>query len=187
MDSITEFVAQWGYIAVFLGALIEGETVIFTAGYMAYKGVLSLPMIMLIAFLGTLLSEQVFYFVGRHYKERIIEKFPRFKPPLIKALEMLKKYDTLFILSSRFIYGIRNASPIAIGMSGTPPRKYIPLNILAAAIWSILSCGGAYLLGSTMEHFFENFNKFQMYFFVAVGLIIALVVAYRIYKRKTNV
>ena len=36
MESFLAFVHEWGYIAVFLGAIVEGETVILTASATAF-------------------------------------------------------------------------------------------------------------------------------------------------------
>jgi Uncharacterized membrane-associated protein len=61
---VQEFIEQWGYIAVFLGSLVEGESVIFMAGWMAQEGFLSLPKIIVVAFTGTLLADQSLFFMA---------------------------------------------------------------------------------------------------------------------------
>ncbi len=139
-----EFVENWGYIAVFLGSLIEGESIIFVAGFMAHEGYLSLPKIILIAFFGTLFADQGLYFVGRHYGNRVIDRFPSLRPRAEKAFQLLKRYDNIFILSFRFIYGIRIISPVVIGASGIGIKRFMVLNLIAALIWSVSSCVAAY-------------------------------------------
>ena len=59
------FVTRWGYLAVFLGSLIEGESIILPAGYFASQGYLSLYKIMLIAFVGTVIADQLLFVFGR--------------------------------------------------------------------------------------------------------------------------
>lgn len=141
---IADFVRDWGYIAVFLGSLIEGESVIFIAGFFAHEGYLSLPKIILVAFIGTLFADQALYFVGRHYGTRFIDRFPSFKPRAERAFQLLRRYDNIFILSFRFIYGIRIISPVVIGASGVGIQRFIILNFIAAIIWSVGSCVAAY-------------------------------------------
>lgn len=135
-----EIISKYGYIAVFLGSLIEGESVILAASAAAYHGYLSLPKVIFVAFCGTLLSDQIMFQVGRRYGAQILTRFPKLQAPADRAFTLLRKYDTIFILSFRFIYGIRNASPIVVGMSGVSVMRYTVLNVIASAIWAISSC-----------------------------------------------
>ncbi|MBL8676986.1 MAG: DedA family protein, partial [Alphaproteobacteria bacterium] len=102
-----EFIETWGYFAVFLGSLVEGESVIFAAGFLAHEGYLSLTKIILVSFTGTLIADQALYQVGRYYGGHLLDRFPSLKPKADRAFYLLKRYDTLFILTFRFIYGIR--------------------------------------------------------------------------------
>ena len=137
-------IETWGYVAVFLGSLVEGESVIFVAGFLAHEGYLSLHMIILVSFVGTFFADQALYFVGRRYGNSIIDKYPSIKPKADKAFLLLRRYDTLFILSFRFIYGIRIISPVIIGSSGVGIKRFLILNFIAAIIWSVGSCVAAY-------------------------------------------
>lgn len=141
---IAEFVKEWGYIAVFLGSMIEGESIIFIAGFFAHEGYLSLPKIILVSFMGTLFADQALYFVGRRYGNPFINRFPSFRPRAEKAFQLLRRYDNIFILSFRFIYGIRIISPVVIGTSGVSVKRFMILNFIAAIIWSVSSCVAAY-------------------------------------------
>jgi len=134
----------WAYIVVFLGSLIEGESVILMAGFLAHEEYLSLPKIIVISFVATLFADQVLYHVGRHYGNHVLDKFPAHRKQSDRAFYFLKKYDTLFLLSFRFIYGIRIISPVIIGTSGISILRFTILNLVAALIWSVGSCVIAY-------------------------------------------
>ena len=43
----------------------------------------------------------------------MLRRYPRWQPGVDKALGLLEKYSTAFILSFRFVYGIRNFSSFA--------------------------------------------------------------------------
>jgi membrane protein DedA with SNARE-associated domain len=141
---VEAFIQDWGYFAVFLGAMVEGESVIFLAGFLAHEGYLSLPKLIVVSFLGTLFADQALYHVGRHYGNAVIDRFPSLKPRAEKAFRLLKRYDNIFILSFRFIWGIRVISPIIIGTSGVSVKRFMILNFIAAIIWSVGSCVTAY-------------------------------------------
>lgn len=124
--------------------MVEGESVIFAAGFLAHEGYLSLPKVIIVAFIATLVTDQALYHIGRHYGNHVIDKFPSFKPRADRAFQLLRRYDTLFILSFRFIYGIRIISPVIIGSSGVGVKRFMILNFIAALIWSVTSCVIAY-------------------------------------------
>ncbi len=169
----------WGYVAVFLGSLIEGESVIFIAGFLAHQGCLSLPKIILISFVGTLLADQFLYHVGRHYGNHIIDQFPSFKPRAEKAFRLLKQYDSYFILIFRFIYGIRIISPVIIGSSGVEVKRFTILNIIAAIIWSVGSCVVAYFFAHLIMEELLLFPKIFLGIVIVGGGLIFLIYKWR--------
>jgi membrane protein DedA with SNARE-associated domain len=174
LEYFIEIVKEWGYLAVLLGSMIEGESVILTACVMAYMGYLSIAKIVGIAFFGTLVADQGLYYVGRLYGHKILERFPKLKAPSEKAFTLLHKWDLWFILSFRFIYGIRIVSPIVIGTSGVPPRRFIPLNFVAALVWTSISCTGGYLLGGIIDAI--EFAVVERYIFLISAALLAILI-----------
>ena len=49
MSELESFVQSYGYGALFLGTLLEGETVLILAGLMAHMGLMKLPLVVLVA------------------------------------------------------------------------------------------------------------------------------------------
>ena len=169
MDTLITFVQKWGYLAVFLGALVEGESVILTASGMASQGYLDLKYTMLFAFLGTTIADQLLYMLGYKYGDAIFRKFPKLQKPANRAFGLLHKYDVWFIIVCRFIYGIRVASAIVIGAAKIKPCRFIPLNILSAIIWAVISCTLGYYLGQFMVKIMEKADDIQKTIFLYVG------------------
>lgn len=174
MEAFIEFVQNWGYLAVFLGSLVEGESIILTASAMASLGHLNIYKVGLIAFCGTVIADQGLYLVGWFYGDAIFERFPKLKKQSKRAFEYLHKNDVKFIIACRFIYGIRIISPVVIGAAKVKPARFMPLNLLSATIWAIISCTGGYLLGEAMFTAFKYFDIIQQYLFIGVICVIAL-------------
>lgn len=144
---LSEYGPTIGYLFLLLGSFVEGETVVLTAGYLSFKGYLSLPLIIVIAFTGSLVADQILFYVGRHYGPSLIDRKPMLKEKSKRIFELLHRYNVGFILSFRFIYGIRVASPLVIGASGISIKRFTILNVIAAAIWAVLSCIAGYMIG----------------------------------------
>src|SRR5512141_2386306 len=58
---IAALIAQYGYTAVFLGALFEGESVLLLAGYAAHRGYLDFSVLAGVAAIGAMTSDQFFF------------------------------------------------------------------------------------------------------------------------------
>ena len=174
------FIQDFGYYAVFLFACIEGEIAVLTAGFLCRQGLMSLQGVIFAAFLGTMITEQILYFVGRIYGIKLIEKHPKLKEKSQKVLEFLRKYDSLFIFGCRFVYGIRNISPIMIGAADIPPLKYSALNIPAAFVWAVIVAGAGYAFANVVEKAKDNLQYVQY----AALVVLLSALFYFIFKKN---
>ncbi len=185
LDSVQNIIATYGYYAVFFFACIEGEVALLTAGFLCKYGYLSLPYVILTAFLGTVIFEQFVYSTGRAYGKKIIKKFPSFENKARRAMAFLRKYNTAFILMYRFIYGIRNISPLVIGMARVPKWRYLILNVIASAIWASSVAPLGYLFANILEETSSGMQIFQKLLFVIfLGTALSFIAAY--YLRQRN-
>lgn len=187
MESFLSFVQEWGYIAVFLGAIVEGETVILTASALAALDYLNIYKIMIITFCTTVVVDQILFQVGRRYGPAFFERYPKLKPRVNKAFHLLHRFDKWFILSFRFIYGIRVISPIVIGAARIEQKRFIPLNIISGLIWTVISCYSGYMMGDFLESVLKNLETAKNYFMIAVGIAAIIAVAYYFWKRRKAV
>ena len=118
--------------------MIEGESIILTASALASTGILSIWGVAALTFTGTLMADQMIYFLGHHYGPRSVQalkrRFPSWQDNINKALDFIKRNETVYILSFRFIYGIRIISPFIIGAQGVSFKRFSILNILSAGL-----------------------------------------------------
>ena len=154
---------------------------LLTAGFLCKHGLLSLKMVMLTAFVGTLLFEQCMFFVGRVYGARLLKKYPSLSEKADKVIEFLHKYDSVFIFSFRFVYGIRNISPIIIGLAGIRPLKFSLLNIPAAFIWAISVAGAGYKFADFLEAAKNDIYYLQI---CALVVFVCLLLYFLYHRRK---
>ena len=87
----------------------------------------------------------------RRFGLRVLARQPAWRARVDTALGWLKKYDAGFILTFRFIYGVRNFSSFALGISGIDWRRFLVLNFIAAGLWATLFVGIGYVFGQTLE------------------------------------
>lgn len=158
------------YVITFLWTAVEGETFVIFAGYAAHLGLLSLPMLIACAWLGSFCGDQVYFFLGRRYGHRLVRRFPKWQPRVDRAMDLLHRYNTGFILSFRFIYGVRNVSSFAIGMSEVSWARFSVLNFIAAGVWAISFAGTGYIFGAAFK---DMLGDYALY--ITLGMLLMFV------------
>jgi membrane protein DedA with SNARE-associated domain len=166
--SLEELIIQYGYLALFIGTFLEGETILLIAGYLAQDGFLDLPLVILFAFLGTFAGDQTFFFLGRFKGVDFLAKRPAWKRNTEKAFALLTRHQIAVILGFRFLYGIRNVTPFVIGASGLAPWRFFVLNFIGAATWAVAFGSIGYHLGTFVESVLHDVKKYQM---IGLGLL----------------
>ncbi|MGH8353172.1 MAG: DedA family protein [Pseudomonas sp.] len=178
--TLTQLVADYGYLAVFVGAVLEGETILVLAGFAAHQGYLSFPLVVAIALCGGALGDQVCFFIGRRYGGALLSRFPQLNPGAQRVNRLLLRYHAGVIVGVRFMYGLRIVGPIAIGMSEVPAWRFILFNLIGAAIWAPLIAGAGYLFGQTLQWLFADIKRYEE---AALLLIISVALVFGLLRR----
>ena len=155
---IINFAANQGdllYPLILLWTFFEGETVVLVTGALISGGLIQIPAwsLILCAFIGSAAGDQTWYYVGRKYGNPILERKPRLRENMHSILNILSRKKRLFILTFRFIYGLRSVSPFVIGFAGISPKTFVPLNLVAALIWATLFTAGGSFFGFLFEKY----------------------------------
>lgn len=150
MHHLTEAVHEHGdlvYLLTTLWTFFEGETFVLFGGFLASQGLVDPWLFGVCAALGSFAGDQAWFLIGRLFGRGIIERRPRWRAGLDRAFLWVKRWGTLFILSFRFIYGVRNFASVALGMSRIGWSRFASLNLAAAALWAAAFVGSGYLFG----------------------------------------
>lgn len=167
---------DWFYVITFLWTFLEGETFVIFAGAAASQKLLNIYWLVAAAWLGSFAGDQLYFLVGRKYGHRLLKRFPKLQSGVNIALDLLHKYHVGFILSFRFIYGVRNFSSLAMGMSMISWPRFAALNFIAAGLWSNCFVWLGYLLGVAFEAVLGNiakdFGLIMLALFVTVSVVL---------------
>jgi membrane protein DedA with SNARE-associated domain len=147
---INQLIADHGvgfYFLTFVWTFLEGETLIVFAGFAAAQGLVDPVLLFIAAWLGSFAGDQFYFWLGRYFGPSLLRYFPLWRHGVDAALRWLERYDTGFILTFRFIYGIRNFSSFAFGISAVRSSRFLWLNFTAAAMWAVSFVALGYFLG----------------------------------------
>ena len=73
--------------------------------------------------------------------------------------------------------------PVAIGLSGYPPGRYLLLNGIGAAIWAAALAAAAYHFGAVLEGMLGSIKKYELW---VLGALLVLGVGLWLRRRFKN-
>ena len=97
---------------------------------------------------------------------------------------LVNRYDTVFILGFRFLYGIRTFASFGMGMCDVPPRRFLPLNFVAAAVWAVVVASLGYVFGEAFDRIIDKAVEYEVYGFAIIGVGGVLVWSYYRLRRR---
>ncbi|ECT9204242.1 DedA family protein [Salmonella enterica subsp. enterica serovar Norwich] len=169
---INTLITHYGYAALVIGSMAEGETVTLLGGIAAHQGLLKFPLVAAAVALGGMMGDQLLYLLGRCYGGKILRRFPRYHTKIRRAQKMIQRHPYLFVIGTRFMYGFRVVGPLLIGASRLPPKIFLPLNIVGALIWALLFTTLGYLGGEVIAPWLHDLDQHLRH---GVWLILAIV------------
>ena len=169
---IAALIAQYGYAAVFLGALFEGESVLLLAGYAAHRGYLDFAVLAGVAGMGAMTGDQFFFWLGRRHGQTLLLRRPVLRKKVEHALALIQRHPVSIILAMRFMWGLRIALPVAVGLSDVARWRFFWLNLASAALWAPLVGGAGYVFGALLSTHLAVLHRVEHW--VMLGLVVAL-------------
>ena len=179
-------IRDYGYWALLIGTFLEGETILIIAGLSAHLGLLQLPYVMLIAFIGSFAGDQLYYFIGYFKGRELLQKHLKWKRRVVRVNQHIERYHHFVILGFRFIYGMRITTPFVIGMfKNIKTTRFFILNAIGAIIWSVSVSAGGYFFGYALEGFIKDvkhYERLAIIIVIIIGFILWIVHRYKAKK-----
>jgi len=166
---------SYGYALIFFGTLAEGETLLMLGGYFAHQGYLELGPVIVTAFVGAVCGDQLFFYIGRHHAKRLLGRFPKLRDKVNVALHRIESHQVKVVLSMRFLWGLRIALPMALGLSNMPTRRFLWLNLASAAVWSAVFAIVGFGAGELVQKLEADLRRYEIW--IAAVLVLAALAA----------
>lgn len=132
------------------GFFFPGDSLLFTAGLLSAKGILSLPVVIILSFIAAVAGDNVGYSFGKRVGPRIFsrEKSLLFdKEHLVKAEKFYKKHGSKAIVLARFMPFIRTFAPIVAGVGNMEYKTFVVFNLIGGFLWAVLMPLAGYFFG----------------------------------------
>ena len=177
----------YGYPALLVGTFLEGETILILGGVAANMGYLSLGWVITCGFLGTLLGDQLYFYLGRRHGAEFLARRPAWHTHTQRVHRIMERYPVLLVMGFRFLYGLRTVTPFALGTSSVPYLKFTLLNLIGAGLWAVAIGLAGFYFGHGVEAVLGEIRHYEIQVLVFIGVSGMLVwVAYLIRRRTKD-
>jgi membrane-associated protein len=153
-----------------IGFFLPGDSLLFTAGFLASQGFFNIAILVLLTFVAAVLGDSTGYAFGKKVGRKLFNKDDSLffkKANLLKAEAFYKKYGVKTIVLARFIPIVRTFAPIVAGAGDMHYKTFISYNLIGGFLWTFGMCLAGYFLGSIIP-------GVDKYLLPIIGLIIFL-------------
>src|SRR5215212_1751615 len=161
---LADLIKAFGYVGLFsivfavsglfFGFFLPGDSLLFTAGFVASQGLFNLPWLIVLLSIAAITGDSVGYWTGEKFGRKLFtneESFWRNPKRLDAAHEFYEKHGGKAIVLARFIPAVRTFVPIAAGMARMSYRKFLMWNILGGIGWVVSMTAGGYYLTEIIQ------------------------------------
>lgn len=161
MFDLVPLIKAAGYIGLFaiifaesgilLGFFLPGDSLLFTAGFLASQGYLNIAVLLVIFFVAAVLGDSVGYYIGRKAGPRIFSR-PKsfwFKPEYVeKTRAFYARHGVKTIVLARFIPVVRTFAPVMAGVGEMKYETFVFYNVVGALLWAVGLTLAGYIFGN---------------------------------------
>jgi len=179
-------IAQYGLVAVFIGAFLEGEVVVIAGGLLARLDFLSLWSVLLVAFVATFLGDQFFFYLGRKKGTAFLEKRGRnhWRMRAERVHDLIHDHHYKILFGYRFLYGLRIPTLFALGTSELSTKKFVLINLINSIIWTTIFVLGGYYFGEFFTSLVGNIKDYEREILIGVGILALFIWLISIIKNR---
>ncbi len=131
-----EFLAEWGYLAVYVATTLEGEFAYLSAIVAGTMGHLKILGVIIAAFLGGFTRDMAIFLTARYSGRTYFKRNPKSKEKIETASNWISRRP-IFLAFHRFVYGLSTATVVALGMSSISLTRFGLICFTACLTWTL--------------------------------------------------
>lgn len=147
----------WGMIfaesGLFIGFFLPGDSLLFTAGFLASQGFLNIWVLAIGSFVAAVVGDSVGYTFGRKVGPAIFNKEDSLlfhKDHIHTAQLFYEKHGGKTIILARFMPIVRTFAPILAGVGEMRYSTFLAFNVVGGFLWAVGVSVLGYFLGQTI-------------------------------------
>jgi len=166
---------------LFIGFFLPGDSLLFTAGFLASQGYLNIVLLIILCFAAAVLGDSFGYAFGRRLGPMIFKKENSlfFRREYIEQMRVFyEKYGKKTIVLARFMPVIRTLAPIFAGVGKMRYPTFLFYNIAGGFLWAV----GLLILGFTLGNVIPNVDRYIIPLILLIIILSSIPPLWHIYK-----
>jgi len=192
LRSLLELVGYAGIFAIvfaesglLIGFFLPGDSLLFTAGFLASQGVFHVGVLVLVTFVGAVIGDSVGYAFGHRVGRRIFTRDDSLlfhRQNLLRAERFYERHGGKTLILARFLPVIRTFAPILAGVGSMAYPRFLIYNVVGGALWAIGLTILGYFLGSAIP----DVDRYLLPIVVAIVVLSVLPTAFHVLRHKED-
>ncbi len=169
---------------LFFGFFLPGDSLLFTAGFLASQHQISFAWLLIGAFLAAVIGDSVGYAFGKKVGPAIFVKENSVffdKKHIARSQYFYEKYGKKTIILARFIPIIRTFAPIVAGIGNMTYKTFVSFNVIGAFAWTWVMLWLGYGFGSIIP----NPDRYVIPAVIVIVIISATPALREIFRKRT--
>ena len=168
---------------LFIGFFLPGDSLLFTAGFLASQGFLNIWILAALTFLAAILGDNFGYAFGKKVGPAIFSREDSWlfhKDHLVRARLFYDKHGAKTLVLARFLPVVRTFAPILAGVGQMNYSTFFFYNVLGGALWAFGLTGLGYFLGNTIP----GIDKYLIPIILAIIVLSSLPTLIHVIKNR---
>jgi membrane-associated protein len=190
LAKIIETIGYLGVLAIvfaesglLIGLFLPGDSLLFTAGFLASVGLFNLPLLATSAFLAAVLGDNVGYAFGKRVGPVIFKREDSFwfhKKHVERTQRFYEKHGGKTIILARFVPIVRTLAPVLAGVGNMNYRTFFLYNVVGGFLWAVGLTSLGYFLGSMIP----NIDRYILPIIVVIIILSFLPTIWHVIKSR---
>ena len=177
---LPQLIKSLGYLGVWaivfaesgllMGFFLPGDSLLFTAGFIASQGFLNIWILIVGAFICAVLGDNVGYATGHKFGRRLFRKEDSWlfhKKHLVKTQKFYAKHGKKTVVLARFMPIVRTFAPIVAGIGDMNYRTFMSYNLIGGLVWTV----GITLMGYYLGQIIPDVDKYLLPIIVMIIVV----------------
>jgi len=168
---------------LFIGFFLPGDSLLFTAGFLASQGFLNIWLLAPLTFIAAILGDNFGYAFGKRVGPALFTREDSLlfhKDHLERARVFFEAHGAKTLILARFLPVIRTFAPILAGVGRMHYRTFFIYNVIGAVFWALGMTWLGYFLGNLVP----NIDKYLIPIILAIIIVSTLPTAIHIIKNR---
>ena len=192
---LVALISQYGVLVVFINVLLEqlglpipAIPMLIVAGALATAGQVNAPQLFAVALIACVIADGLWYMAGRIYGNAVMKTLCRMSLTpdwcVSETQARFERWGVSALVIAKFVPGLATIAPPLAGATRITWPRFLSFNTLGGVLWIGTGLGVGMLFNAQIERALAQLENAGSFALGAVGLSLAIYIAYKWWERR---